>query len=380
MSMRCSPSSLSAVAGLLGLLSLLSAPVRAEAPDAGAPPDGYDNDADRGLLECPADRIQARKAREAALEGARRLFVTATGETVNLAHLQATAYFDGLESAFVVGALVRVREALSPLAAAAGIGAPPPGTTEPKAGTVSAEACRVLAERDATRCGGLQSSEQEACRMWVTIWRSTRGGVDGCAALAEPTGSLCRAVFTRSAAACKPLEGDVRAECEAIVATVNGAEAHCGADLDPSRCGWTLLARGLADGRQACEAVAPGAERATAEHQRIHQFCLAVLGAEPDRCPQPGSSSRRTLPSVAEVAVVGSLVGPWAVVVLASPTPAICWLEVGVSSGGVERMFVAMVRQGSWASTVWRLPLPLSVDSFSASAEVRSVCVPRIPW
>jgi hypothetical protein len=375
--MRFRPQALCAGVCLLGLVG---PPALAEAPDAGAPPDGYEDDADRGILECPADRIQARKAREAALEGARRIFVSVTGETVNSAHLQATAYFDAVESAFVSGALVRVREALGPLAVAARISAPAPGDTAPKDGRVSADACRVMAARDDAGCGALAPNEQDACRAWLAAWRATRGGVDGCAVLGEPDGSVCRAVYTQSAAACEALSDAARALCEATVATIKAAELHCGARLDPSRCGWALLGRGLAGDRKVCEAAAPSAERSTAAHERTHQLCLAVLGAEPHRCPEGGAASGRTLPSVAEVAVVGSLAGPWAVVVLASPTPSTCRLEVTVRSGGVEREFVSMVRQGSWAPTVWRLPLPLSVDSFASAASVRSLCVPRITW
>lgn len=379
MSMPCRPSTLAALVGLLCVAGL--PPAHAEAPDAGsAPPDGYGNDADRGLMECPADRIQARKAREAELEGARRLFVTVTSETVNLAHLQATGYFDAVESAFVVGALVRVREALVPLAVAARIGATPAGIVPPEARGVSAEACRALAGRDEARCAGLDASEQEGCRGWLEVWRSTRAGADGCAALAEPSGALCRAIFTQSAATCKGLAGDARANCEAIVAGMAAVETHCGAEFDGARCGWALLSRGVAEGRRACEVIAPSARHSTAEHQRTHQLCLAVLDGEPQRCPETVSPAGRTLPSVAEVAVVGSLVGPWAIVVLASTTPSICLLEIAVSSGGAERAFVSTVRQESWAPTVWRLPLPLSVDPFAAKAEVRSLCVPRISW
>ncbi|MEZ4267318.1 MAG: hypothetical protein R3F39_13140 [Myxococcota bacterium] len=374
--MRFSRLSVVAAAALFALV----APAHAEAPDAGPPADGYEDDADRGLLECPADRIQARKAHEAALAGARRLFVTVTGETVNLAQLQASAWFDQAEYAFVAPALVRVREALVPLAVAARISQPPPEDLAPKRGRLSGAACRAMAGREDAACAALDPVEQQPCLDWLAIWRATRGGVEGCAALGGTAAKLCRAVWTGDVADCGGLTGEARAGCDEAVAALAAADAHCGAALDASRCGWALLARGLRADRAACDAAAPSPTRGTAEHQRTHQLCQAVLGGEAHRCPADGLYARRTLPAPAEVAVVGSLTGPWAVVVVASPTPAICHLEVTVRSAGAVRPFIAIVRQGSWAPTVWRLPLPLSVDSFSATATVSALCAPSAPW
>ncbi|MCB9730742.1 MAG: hypothetical protein H6746_19885 [Deltaproteobacteria bacterium] len=364
------------------LLGLACGVARAEAPDAGAPPDGYSNDIDQGIMECPADKVRARRARAAELERFRGAAPSVAAETVNSAWLQAGAWFEAQRLTFVTASLARVRAGVEALALRTHIGAAPregaaaPGGSRP----VSAPACRAMAMRDEAGCAALEEDEIEPCRVFVRLRRASATGVEGCAALAEPERTLCRAVVGRRAEDCRPLAGEGRARCEAAVAAVGGLDPVCGAALDASRCGWGLLGRGLSEGRAACERVAPSASRATPEHARTHAVCLAVLAGEAHRCPtESPSAPARVAPAVAEVAVMGSLSGPRALVVLGSPMPALCHLDVTVRGGGAARV-MAVVEQGSWAPSVWALPLPLSVDPFAAHASVTVQCVPRLVW
>jgi hypothetical protein len=381
-SKRVFPCSDATVVALLALACAAWPTVgRAEEPDAGAPRDAYGSDADPPLLECPADKIRARRSASAEVERFRRLFVSVTAETVGQAELQAAAWFAADEAARVAPAVERARDALTAQVEAARVG----GTPEPKvaggAGRLSGPLCAALAARDLAACAALGPEERGACEAWVGVWRATReGGAGGCTTLGAAGAPLCQAVMALDPAPCAAGRGEGRARCEAAVRSIVDGVARCGADFDASRCGFGLLGRGLSAGRAACEAVAPSPERSTAAHAQTHQLCQAVLGGEPHRCPNQASSSRAGVPVVSEVMLLGSLRGPRAAVVLAASAPSLCHLDIAVSGGVVPRRFVSVVRQPSWAPRVWRLPLSHAVDPFTHTAALTATCAPVASW